>query len=215
MLPQSKFLWSYTKDYVPIDFPWRMLAVLTFLAAFLAAYIGSKMKGKLGLIIYISILCLALYANRNHIRVNLYTDVPLWLYIASEKTTNQHNEYLPKWVKSDLIRQDKKNFTTIDDKIKISEQSVNKLVFTYEIDQDTQVQINTIYFPDMEVILDNAKIPFSYDKTGFLEVTLTAGTHRVNVLYKEPLIAKIGNGLSLLGISFIGYLIYKFTRTKK
>ena len=198
---ESKLIWHYLK-WVPLDFPWRFLSLLTLLSAALAGFAVSLTHNKIRYLFAISLIFLALYANRNHLNVNQYTDIPVSLYVASERTTNTFNEYLPKWANLSEVTQENRIpvKTTESTKITHLRETPSKVEFTYEAERDEQLQIRVIYFPGMSLFVDNQPTVFSYKDNGYINFAAPVGIHTVQVVFQDTVLGKIATFFTGLGV---------------
>ena len=65
MFPISAAIWALLRPIAFVDFTWRVLAVTVFFAAILLAYVVARFPW--GKALGVGLLCVAIYANRNHI----------------------------------------------------------------------------------------------------------------------------------------------------
>ncbi len=203
-----------------IDFPWRFLGVTTFCGSFLAGYLVYKINYKYSVKhLFISILIIGVfYTNRNHVRVNQYTDIPLSLYLDSELTSNTDDEYLPEWVNREYARG---NHDLVENKliqvknIKLNSHIIN---FEYSATVDSTTDIFHMYFPGWVAFRDATNIPIQKNDKGGISINLIKGNHLQLLKYVGTPVMKIANLISVILLAvIIGYIVIlkKFRINKK
>lgn len=210
VLTVAKPAWQISGRYVSVDFPWRFLAILTLLSASLAGFAVSHTRGPYQKGLTILLLMLALYANRNHLRVNQYTDIPLSLYIASEQTTNTFDEYLPRWANREQVSHEQRVPVETQQNAQISEfyQAAEGIKFTHSAPESSDVRINSIYFPGMTLTVDGLAHQFVYKDNGFINFQLAEGVHQVRLFMTEPVLNQTANMGSFVGALILGRLYF-------
>ncbi len=210
MTEKSSPIWNWWKNYVNIDMPWRFLLMTTFSASALAGAVikGLVSRREAGPLLAIILVAIALYTNRNHLRVNEYFDFPDSRLETYRGTSNSDNEYRPKWddggiannvLPEALISQGK-------GELKIVGSKSNSLKFAVSADEDIRVDINTIYFPGWKVFVDGLENKFKYvGEKGIMRIDLGKGYHMVEAKFSDPPMAVIGDFISI--ISFIILII--------
>lgn len=202
MLEVSKPFWLAVGRLVPIDFPWRFLTTAVLAGSSLAGYLVSRLRGKLSLLLAVVFIVLAIVGNRNHLRVNQYTDIPLSLYIASERTTNTYDEYLPKWVRLEEVTREKKSGVIFNQKTEIRnyQQLANMVSYDYSSIEMGEMTIRNLYFPGVKLYVDNRNADFSYSNGGFIQFSAPEGIHKVTLKIEKTLIELFAEALSILGL---------------
>lgn len=210
MTEKSVPIWNWWKNVINIDMPWRFLLMTTFSASALAGIVikDLALQGKARPLLTIVLIGLAIYANRNHLRVNEYLNYPDSKLAEYRGTSNSDNEYRPKWddgrianiVKPEaLISQGSGELTVIRSKSNLLELAVRA-------SEDIRVDINTLYFPGWKIFVDGRDSYFKYaGEKGIMRVDLTEGYHLVEAKFSEPPMATIGDLISV--ISFIILII--------
>jgi len=201
----SSLIWHGLKRFPVVDFPWRYLSLAVFSGSVLSGFVISRFKGFGRHLFFFLFLLVAIYTNRNHIRVNQYTFIPLSTYVSSEATTNLIDEYLPKWIERDefrKIRKDESRLLAKSPEIKFSEPIIktNSLEFSYKASREEKITVNIIYFPDFKVFLDGKFYLMAREEGGVIKFLVPAGEHRVFVKYEDSWAGKLGNGLTVLGL---------------
>lgn len=205
----SKPIWKFVVNYAAIDFPFRFILPAAFLASICAGVILVTLNRTTKYVVFILLFSLAIYANRNHINVNQYTDFPLstYLSIITEITTNTYHEYLPIKAASKLF--DKPWNEVVGENLTVTnvKQKTNALTFDVSAPKDQIVSVGQFYFPGQILYLDNQVKQFNMDKEGRISFNLPSGSHSVKVGYQETFLMKFSKYLSLVGLSILTLIV--------
>lgn len=209
MLDFSLPIWQFVEKFVILDYPFRELLGATFIGSVLAGILLAGPKGKLQYLASVLIILVAVYTNRNHTKVNLYTEIPLQTYIDSEITTNTFNEYLPINANNELLS---KQYNVVDGKY-FSVSNIRRATNTLSLDinakNEAVVSINQFYFPGQTVYLDTKIVKSGVDHEGRINFPITQGVHKVIVKYQKTPLIKISMFITLIGILITGVLLFK------
>ena len=225
----SRYIWQNLTLIKVIDIPWRLLAVAVFSASILAAWLVNEQK-RLKWLLALGLILVALYTNRNHLRVNEVVNLPEADYYNYAGTTTFLNEYRPRWRKSDKVRLiDPKIFSEQEnDRINIIANRSNLLEFTTDFNEPRLVQINLLYYPGWRFFSqsgelrlgDSIKIvtpetderqsgfgPWSFsDIEGTLQTVVPGGEQQYRFTFTETPLRQFADWVSLvtlLGIIFL------------
>lgn len=210
MTERSSFVWNAWKQVINIDMPWRFLLVTTFAGSALSALVifsVDSMYAKIG--IATIFLGLALYGNRNHLRVNQYVGYPDEQLTLYSGTTNSDNEYRPVW---DTLELSKKAgpealISQGHGELRVALSSSRLLRVAVRSSEPSRVDLRILYFPGWTVALDGQSYPFKYDgEGGILRVDVPLGTHIVEALWRETGLMRIGDGLTLVALGASGMI---------
>jgi len=215
MLPISSFFWQFFNRFILIDFTWRILALSIFSISILAGFIISQVKHQWLLVIFL--IGLALYANRNHLRINQVQDWSVSFYLKLEKTTNSWDEYTPRWVHRDLIEKPQPVAKLLDQtgQIVINEKKSNYLSLWVKVPKQAKMRINTIYYPGWTVLVNNHPIKIDYESSGLMEFSVNPGQSQITARFGETPLRLGSDLLSLLSIGFVGSVIFIKMKTRK
>ncbi|KKS98633.1 MAG: hypothetical protein UV73_C0001G0154 [Candidatus Gottesmanbacteria bacterium GW2011_GWA2_43_14] len=210
MQKESLFLWESIQELAVIDFTWRILVVSVFSAAVLAALAVNRFKNKkIALILSFMLMVLTFYSNRNHLRVNesLAWDLPFFL--ALEKTTNSFDEYTPRWVNPELVREKAPDWEyegEISGKI-----TTDRSAF-WQAEVDTSragiIRLKKLYYPGWQVEVNGRPADINYRDRGLIEVALPEGESVITARFTSTPLRQFADILSFLSIILTGGLIY-------
>jgi len=200
MLDVSLPIWKFVSGIVFIDFPWRFLAVSTFLVSLCAGLLVS-LSGKVKTVLAILLILSAIYFNRNNLHINQSLPWDLAFILKLERTTNTYDEYTPKWVKSELVKENAPRVELSDLKstFSINKNTTNKLDLSISSPSGGNLFVNTIYYPGWEATINGVKSKISYDN-GFIKLPLVKGESKVELRFQETPLRVFSDILSILSI---------------
>lgn len=215
LTPISDPVWARIVHIVLVYFPWRLISVAALsassLAGFVYIWLVKNFKSKLILIGFFSfILSVAVYTNRNHIKVNQYVnlqDEEIW---QDQSTANSFDEYLPKWADGDYFSQTQvENVNFIINKSYphsrgrvISFHQPRSTEFNTEIEvlsDQAMVRLNRLYYPGWQVFVNGQPVEIEYlGQQGAIGVALPKGKYQIRAVFKETPFRLMANYLSLI-----------------
>jgi len=206
MLDLSLPFWNFAVKFIALDFPFRLLIISVFSGSVLAALaISSLTTQKLAIITGILFVLIALYTNRNHRRVNMYTQYALKDYVGAETTTNTYHEYLPQTADSELLSNDPT----------MVEISQNRLTTQVEMAEDGTMSLHQFAFPGVLTKVDGQTIDSGIDEKGRIKIDLNKGTHDIQVGFQKNFLIRFSEFLSLSALAIITLLVLQPKKMKK
>lgn len=215
MTEKSVFIWNWWKNYINIDMPWRFLLMTTFSASALA---GIVIKGQglpaspWALLIATILVILALYTNRNHLRVNEYFEYPDSRLETYTGTSNSDNEYRPKWDDGGIVNNilPEASISQGEGELKIIKSKSNLLELAVRADKDIRLDVNILYFPGWKIFIDGRENKFKYaGEKGIMRIDIGKGYHMLEAKFSEPLVAKVGDFITIISFIILISLIKK------
>jgi len=209
MLDWSLPVWKLVTKFIQVDFPFRFMLPAVFAASLLAGFVMISVGKLIKPILFIFLIAVALFTNRNHIRVNLYTNYPIKDYVDAEFTTSSMNEYLPLWVDTHLFSRKLTSPLEPED-IPVSniERSTQKFSFDAVFPKDLTASVNHVSYPGIVLYVDDAKVPYTTDAYGRINFSAAKGKHGIVVAFEEAKIIRVakiislGSVIALLGLIF-------------
>ncbi len=217
--------WHVFAKIFPVDFPWKFIGLAVFWSAIILSLLFSQIKFRLKYLFAFLFLVFILYANRNHIRVNKYVSFDIPSAAFYEKTTNTEDEYLPKWVNADYLKDEKNMHLKNKERIVVSgakkyrvsqvTDRTHEFSYLYNGARASQL-VKKIYFPGWVVKVNGKPIDFSYEPSGFFNFKMGGGTSRVQIIYEGTPLVKISNIISLItwGAAIVFLLWKKFIKSR-
>lgn len=188
MLKISLPVWEKLPFLSLVQFPLRFQAIAVFAASITAALLVKYLPYKQ--LIFIVLLVLVIYANRNHWKINEQFNPPLGYYLNLKTTATSYGEHLPKWgrlmdqppvSKLELIK-------GLGNIRIISDNSVELLAEVKAITPAT-LRFNQFYFPGWQVRIDDKVARINYlnkaENYGLIIFDVDKGTHRILAQFKN------------------------------
>ena len=209
MLDISQPFWLVWTKVFTLDFPFRLLLMSVFTGSVLVGLsLASVKKTWLRFVLGASFLLVALYTNRNHVRVNLYTNVPLDLYIASETTTNTYHEYLPLSGDTNVLNHDVPSLIPEMPSWVLQEQrSPIEVRATIETPIAISAAIRQFAFPGVVARVNGVIANERIDDKGKLVVHFPAGKSQVTLRYEKPLLVRVSEYISIASLTILLLLL--------
>lgn len=221
--PASEAVYELTSLPSVINFPWRFLAATTFASSILSAI----------LVIYVQrwawVLTLGLIALSIAIYLP-YSKIVSWQFTATDSQYREmirtninflpDTEFLPisnnyLQLLADRGPATKRLFFEDDLGLsKISNFEKNNLSYFAEIETNTAVIIraNTFYFPGWKLKTDGQSQSIAKDQYGLINFQIDPGSHHIELSFKNTAIRKVANGIMILALAVLGYLMIRETK---
>ena len=202
-------LWNSLHFASVIQFPWRLLSLIVFITAFLAAYVINILNKK-------STILTALIILASVISTLVYTKPLTFVnrgdgfYSTNEDSTTVRDEYLPIWVSEKPKERANQKILVDPSQAEITKAQIKPVFYKATISamDTTKVQVNSIYFPGWQAKVDSRKVPIDYqNKYGLVTFNLPQGEHEVIINYGRSTIHLISEIISLAAI-FTTVLFY-------
>jgi hypothetical protein len=217
MLPISLPVWKIVTPLRALQFPWRLLFIVNLGAGFATGYLLSQTKRQAG--IAVLVIALVLISSRGFWQVGRYypkTDLPdTNKTIGYPGTLTMLLEETPKW---HVIMQESNPYTFFN--VQSGLAGVKNLVwktnyhkFEVKVEETAVINDKTHYWPGWKVFVDGkeTKLIDPYDELsqGTLAFEVGPGVHTVESKLTEPIVNKIGDAISLIGLASGLVLIFK------
>lgn len=207
----SEPIWTNTPYLAYLQYSWRFLAVLTFIASFFAgaALVFFKTE-KIRYWVFVILMLLVTMAYGNYLKPAGYetgenADFGNKIQHEAENLKNFDPEpgYMPKWThilppKNRLIASEiefeKEGATLNSFNLKS-----NYKEYQFELKENSNVRFQTHYYPGWKVILNNSEVTPNYENIyGFMDLNIPSGKHTVVLKLEETTLRKTANLLSLV-----------------
>lgn len=196
-----------------IQFPFRFLSLTIVAISFLSACIVSVSPNKLKIPIIVLSLIILMLSAKQFLTPSEFFDKGDIYYATNEATTTVKNEYMPKWVKNNPKEHYKNKVEIANGKISDLKVRSNNINFVSSSTRDTEITINTIFFPGWKVFVDGNNSSINYNnKSGVIKFNLSSGTHKVTTNFSETPVRFVSNIVSLA--SFLVLLIIVVNRSR-
>ncbi|MBI2405581.1 hypothetical protein HYV21_00815 [Candidatus Microgenomates bacterium] len=209
MIDVSRLIWDFGAKFITLDYPTMFLLSAAFSGSLLGGLLLKLIKENLRPALFIGIAAVALYTNRNHLNVNMYTNYPVSLYVASETTTNSYHEYLPKEADIKLFNEPHPSFIIPDLTISELTRNTRGISFTTTPKEDLTLTLNHFSFPGISLYIDGEKRLFTLNTRGKITFPISQGVHQVKVSFEETPLIKIAKFITIGSLIFVVWLISK------
>ncbi len=214
MLSASEPVWRFLSRFIAADYPFRLLLVAVLAGSLLIGQLIAAVKPPW----MVGLLCVGLlvttwYTNRNHVRVNMYTNIPVADYVDAETTTNTFHEYLPLKADSSLFKDgyakgiDYPNSVTVLSK----DQATQSTIITINATSSGKVTLSDFGFRGQAVYVNGQTQNYEFDGSGRIVVNLPAGTHTIVRQYEQTDVQQLGIILSCIGM----LAVFRIVRNQK
>jgi len=197
-----------------IQFPWRLLAMIVFIQAFLAAYLINISKNK-GLVSTLVIIA-AVVSTITYTKPQNFVDRGDGYYSTNEDTTTVRDEYLPLWVKEKPPKRAERNFELH------GKGEIEHVIPTFTdyrayitTSEKIEVKFNKIFFPGWQVKINGQTTRIDYqNQSGLITFNLPKGTSEVIIKYGKTPIHLVSEIISLVAIFITGIYFYILWRKR-
>lgn len=210
ILKISMPLWENLPLLALVQFPLRFSSVAIFSASIAAALLVKYLPQRK--ILFVGLLILVIYANRNHWRINEVFNPGEDYYLNLKTTTTSFNEHLPKWVtkmRTDVTLSQFSFISGVGD-INVSENKSARVLAQFDSTASAKLQFNQYYFPGWQIKIDGKKIEFDYlnrENNGLPTFNIDLGSHQILAEFKNTPIRNLADFISLISvILWIGFL---------
>lgn len=218
MLKISTSLWQKLPLLYLVQFPARFMALSVFAASIAAALLVIYLPFKK--IVFVFLLALVLYANRNHLNINERFAPGMNYYLERTDTTTSANEHLPKWAY--LPQNESPGKLAVlkgSADVKILENKSAKVTAEINVHKDSDFRFNQFYYPGW-VLKDNGNvIDFNYqgdgESRGLPEFSLSKGKHAFEADFTKTPDRKIADAISLVSLGILAIMLYVTLNTPK
>ena len=215
--PWSGAIWNNPTFASVFQFPFRMLAIVLLCGPWLIARsveYQRSVQGKLvGLYIVLGLLSLAPILGSIK-----FVDRPEGYYTTNEGTTTVADEYMPKWVRSNVTERNSNRIEIFQGKGTIEPRLVNtqRIDATLILETDSVIGLNTIYYPGWGVTIDDHPTSVDYkNDRGLMRVSVPRGTHHLVADFRETPLRFGADSISVASLLVYVLLIAKFAFVKK
>lgn len=211
MLSISKPVWDLPTLLQNVSTPWRFLSLAVFSATLAGSGALQQIKNSwLRIGLFLCLIFLALYGNRNHLRINEKRNYDLNFLQSYTGVATGWNEHLPIWVK-DTPHQfplNKLEVLSGDCQIQVGEIKSNLQQFQLNCSQDSVIQLNTAYYPGWKIKHNQKIISIKPGVNGMISFTVPAGDGLLVARFSSTPLRLISKLISLFTLLFI--LLYYF-----
>lgn len=226
MLKISLSLWENLPFLALVQFPLRFSAIAIFSASIAAGLLVKYLPYKK--LIFVVLLGLVLYANRNHWNINQIFDPEEDYYLNLKTTATSYGEHLPKWgrvmiksspAKLEFIRGVGEVSPSASLRVKVIREKSASIMAEVETTISAKLRLNQFYFPGWQIQVNGKKVNFSYlsdgESYGLPIFDIEKGRYLVEAEFKNTPIRNLADTISLVSMIVFLYAGYNRGFAKK
>jgi len=218
MLSFSTPIWKIVPMLWRVQFPWRLLAITTFTSAVLSGAVVQLAKPKFKIALTGLVIVLVVLVNYRYAKPEYFVNRGEEFYSTNEATTTVKDEYMPIWAEEKPTERAKQKVEIISGEGLINELFFNskKASFDIEAKTNSEIQVNTVYFPGWQAKVDGQRIPLLYDnKQGLMRLKIMPGKHHVLVEFGETPVRLLSDIISLGSLLVVGGIFIRKYKNEK
>jgi uncharacterized membrane protein len=221
MLPWSAPVWRHLPLLPTIQFPWRLLAIVTVAAALLVACAAARLADSRAPVVARGLAAAALLLFAANLLVS-------WLDIlapstldsveaarrAADRERQDVTEYLPR----DAFRRPKGDepalhvprATTLapGGKVDVAAWEPTRRMLVVRTPQASRLRVGTFFYTGWRATVDGESVPIIVGPYGVIEIGVPAGQHLVEVRFESTLLRQAGLALSLTsGLALVAWVM--------
>lgn len=208
MLKISSHVWENLPFFSLVQFPLRFSAIAVFCAAIAAALLVKWIRLRwmtMRSLVFITLLVLVIYANRNHWNINEKFDPGEKYYLNLKTTSTTYGEHLPSWGRV-MEREASGKLEVIGGigEIRIIRDKSALVMAEISTTGSAKVRLNQIYFPGWEIKVDGEKKEFNYlekgENYGLPVFSVGSGRHMVEAQFKNTIDRNLADSITIITV---------------
>ncbi|MBI2019659.1 hypothetical protein HYS95_03280 [Candidatus Daviesbacteria bacterium] len=209
-------VWENVPFLSIVQFPLRFQAVAVFAAAIAAALLIKHLPYRK--ILFVVLLLLVIYANRNHWRINEQFNPGDEYYQNLKTTSTSYGEHLPRWGKiAEREAPARVEVVSGFGVVRVVKEESAKVLAEVEAADAAKLRLNQFYFPGWQIKIDGKPVQFNYlidgKSYGLPVFDIEAGKHTILAEFKNTQIRNLADLISLLSvIVLLGIICKQFLR---
>lgn len=210
-LPVSSIVWLVRPLSAIVQFPFRFLAIGVLVSPWFVAAAADRLKRHIAEVAAILVLILAVPVWNQLTTISFVTREKGY-YETNEGTTTVADEYLPRWVylKRSDHAPDRLVFEKGRGRIVYEYLNTQRVVASIDALEESVLRFHTIYYPGWGITIDGKPVPVTYENPhGFMEVSVPAGTHKVEAEFRETVSRFFADVVSVGSFVVWGILLLK------
>ena len=202
-------LWENIPLMNYFQFPWRFLSLVILICSFLTASIFAFTKSKVAAIILI-VIVVSLGFNYAHPAHYLYRNDNYYVTRSNfiDGTNSIGNVFNTIWIKGEL-KKNKDILSNKNTKVEVLERKATSYKFNVIIDQESDLIVNTAYFPGWETKIDGIISKTTPSSTGLIKFKVPSGKHLVEVNFTNTIIRNLSLIITIVSFALIVKLLVK------
>ncbi|QQG40359.1 MAG: glycosyltransferase family 39 protein [Candidatus Levyibacteriota bacterium] len=216
LLPASLPIWLHVPLMNYFQFPWRLLSLEILFLAFLAGSMIMIWKNKIFLALMV---IFPIVLGVGYAKPPFYFNRDDIYYISRSNfidgTNSPGDLFNTVWFNKGLKKQKEKILVGHG---MLTDVQINptKYLLRVEVNSDSQVTVNTVYFPGWTAMINKKEIDTKPDNNGLITFFVPESTNYIVLFFKNTFVRMIATSISLVSFfSIILYLVLYFRYEKK
>lgn len=210
----SYYFWKVTLPFSRmLQFPWRVLVLLSFILPFLIGLTLDLIKNKILKIIIGLLFVLSFLIFLPAFKPKEYSF--FYEYRAEDSgpcATSWGEEYIPVWVKECPGFYPKEDIEIKGEgNLEILRNNLINIEAVVKMKEEGDLVVNKYYFPGWQVVIDGKRyVPdYQFSGWGIFKVKIPAGTHNVKVLFSKTKIMWLSDIISIISFLIFGFYLVR------
>ncbi|MFN0279947.1 MAG: 6-pyruvoyl-tetrahydropterin synthase-related protein [Pyrinomonadaceae bacterium] len=218
MLPISLLIWEHLNVLQRIQFPWRLMSVVTIAACIIPAAAAQKLASEYShnlrpLVLILIGICLmyGTFSLKQIVLGAAYIEKSEFTLLAKSLVTAKGLEHwLPIWADEH----------TFDNALQVDAAGRSTDITTWEPElrrftitegQETKARVGLLYYPHWHTTLNGSEVETQRSQDGAVEIEIPSGETNVEIKFVEPgttrvaRIVSAASWLALLSLLFVGF----------
>lgn len=222
--PRSLFVWDLVEPLKYVQFPWRLLALITFFVSLLSGSIFLRVDPKRWMVLGSVLMVLVVAANFTYFRPEKFLQVSEAELLTGENWDKQIKrsifDFLPIYAQEPPAELATSKYEVVvgDAKIRDYKEGTNWFEFVAETEGHTILRLSKYYFPNWRVFVNGqeAVIEYKNNHLGLITLIMGSGTHNITGRLEDTTIRAASNLITLGGITvFILLIPTQILRTRR
>lgn len=182
----SSIFWNMNILQLFVQFPYRLFIFWIIAGSWLLAYTVDLNK-KIGVLIAIVSITWLSFGSLHYERAASVVREDGY-YSTNEGTTTVANEYMPRWVSVLPIKRANERIELLSGNALITpiEINTNRIHVTVQAKEDSELQINTLYYPGWGAMIDQKPVTIAYNNDlGVMRMPISQGDHTLFMEFRE------------------------------
>lgn len=228
-LTASRVFWETMPLVRFIQFPWRLLGLISFCIAMLlgSVFCGKPLKGTIGTVLAVGLLALIIILGTQKLDPRLSS---IWYPITNAEIGKADlfergrfnyplfNDYAPAAMQVDTAalarpRAAKAPVTeplSVVPQIQVLSEKPDQLDLKIETASPFALRLHRTFFPGWQVYVDGRKVPTGPSgQIGLVTAEIPAGSHRVLVRFEDTPLRRVAVAISLVSVLILIFLVVR------
>ena len=205
LLETSKPVWKAVSVLQKFQFPWRLLALTTFLPAILGAGLVFVLKKENLVLLLVALAVFSTFPFWQPVDYLWQTEEEI---VENYIGTTDTGESTPRWSIRGIGKRAEVPVEVIEGKaeIEILERISTRHILEVKAEKRSRLVDNTLYFPGWQVFVDREKASVEFQDPnyrGLMTFFVPEGKHRVEVTFSETRFRTISDLISIFGLGIL------------